>query len=165
MIQAQVRTISRRGTIIAVGATMAFAAMTFTGMAFAAMANSELGTWKLDPAKSKTNNKDVTNVIEAAGQGVKVTVEVGAGDGSKRGYNYTVNFDGKFAPIIGTSAIGDEVSATRIDANTVKYAFKKAGKESSSQVVVVSADGKTRTQTFMNVKGEPSGMIQVFNKQ
>ena len=164
MIQTQLRKMSQFAAVIAVGMTLANSGAV-SGQAFAASANSEIGTWKLDPAKSHTNNKAVTNVIVAEGKGVKVTVEVGAGDGSTRGYSYVTNFDGKFSPIIGTSAIGDEVAGTRIDANTVKYAFKKAGKDSSSQTVVVSADGKTRTQTFLNVAGEPSGMIQVFDKQ
>ena len=157
MIKAQSRRMFQVLALVAAGLMMA-------GQTFAASANSELGTWKMDPAKSKSNNKSVTNMIEAVGEGIKVTVEVGRMDGSVTKYYYVANFDGKFNPIIGLSASGDEVAATRIDANTVKYAFNRAGKAAGSQTVVVPADGKTRTQTFMNATGQP-GMIQVYDKQ
>lgn len=169
MIQTQLRKMLQFAAVAAVGLMTAFTGQTlmgqaFVGQAFAAATNSELGTWKMDPAKSKSNNKSVTNTIEAVGEGIKVTVEVGRMDGSVTKYYYVANFDGKFNPIIGQSASGDEVAATRIDANTVKYAFNRAGKAAGSQTVVISANGKTRTQTFMNANGEP-GMVQVYDKQ
>ena len=71
MIKAHLRKMSQFAAVVAVGLMMAL-----TGNAFAASGNSELGTWKMDPAKSKTNNKGVSNKIEAIGDSVKVTVDV-----------------------------------------------------------------------------------------
>lgn len=159
MIRAHIHRLFQFAAVVTVGLVLSL-----MGQALAASANSELGTWKMDPAKSKTNNKSVINTVEATGEGVKVTVEVGRTDGSVTKYYYIANFDGKVNPIVGQSASGDEVAAMRIDANTVRYAFNRAGKVAGSQTVVVSADGKMRTQTFMNANGEP-GMVQVYDKQ
>jgi len=159
MIQAHLRKMSRFVAIVTVGLVMAF-----TGNAFATSGNSELGTWKMDPAKSKTNNKAVTNTIETVGDSVKVTVDVIRAD-SESHYSYTVKFDGQFVKIDGVAASGEEVSATRIDANTVRYAFKRAGKPAGTQTIVVSADGKTRTQTMGDASGKPNGTVQVYDKQ
>ena len=125
MIQAHLR---KFAATVAVGL-----AVIVGGSAFAAQSNSELGTWKMDPAKSQTNNKGVTNTIEAAGEGVKVIVEVLRTDGSVTKYSYVANFDGKYNKIDGQSASGDEVAAIRVDAHTVRYDFKRAGKPSSAR--------------------------------
>ena len=159
MIKAHLRKMSQFAAVVAVGLMMAL-----TGNAFAASGNSELGTWKMDPAKSKTNNKGVSNKIEAIGDSVKVTVDVYRAD-SESHYSYTVKFDGNFVKIDGVAASGDEVSATRIDANTVRYAFKRAGKPAGTQTIVVSADGKTRTQTMGDAAGKPNGTVQVYDRQ
>jgi hypothetical protein len=155
----QMRNMSQIAVVATVGVVMAL-----TGAVLAAPRNSELGTWKMNPAKSMTNNKGVTNTIEVAGEGVKVKVDVIRAD-SESHYTYTVNFDGKFSPIVGQSASGDEVSATRIDASTVSYAFKRAGKPAGTQTIVVSADGKIRTQTMGDAAGAPNGTVQVYDKQ
>jgi hypothetical protein len=159
MIQASIRKFSRLAAVVAVGLAMAF-----TGNAFAQTGNSELGTWKMNPAKSKTNNKDVTNTIEAVGDSIKVQVDVIRAD-SESHYSYTLKLDGTFVKIDGAAASGDEVAGTRIDANTVRYDFKRAGKTAGSQSIVVSADGKTRTQTMLNASGAPTGTVQVYEKQ
>jgi len=71
----------------------------FGRTALAQSANPAVGTWKLNVAKSKyvagTPNKSGTTQIEAAGAGVKVTVDSVGGDGTKRHWTYTANADGK----------------------------------------------------------------------
>jgi len=56
-----------------------------------------LGTWKLDEAKSKISGaaKNTTVVYEAAGDSVKVTVDGVDGDGKPSHNEWTGKFDGK----------------------------------------------------------------------
>src|SRR5438093_2812791 len=94
------------------------------GTAFAQSGNPAIGTWKLNVAKSKyvagTPSKSGTTKIDAAGAGIKVTVDAVAGDGTARHWTYTANYDGKDVPITGNSQYGDVVAATRVDANTTR---------------------------------------------
>jgi len=55
----------------------------------------------------------------------------------------------------------------RIDANTVEFTRKKAGKVISTATIVVSKDGKTLTLTAkgVNAKGEKFSNTGVFEKQ
>lgn len=78
-----------------------------------AQASSEIGTWKLNVAKSTFSPgpapKSQSLTFAAAGQGVKVTTERVAADGSKTATSYTTNYDGKDVPLTG-SATTDTVS-------------------------------------------------------
>jgi hypothetical protein len=77
-----------------------------------AQSNSEVGTWKLDVAKSKYVNtpapKSDTATITPQGDGIKNSVEGVAGDGSRIAYSYTANYDGKDSAISGVGAPGGE---------------------------------------------------------
>ena len=42
-----------------------------------------VGTWKLNPGKSTTTFRSATTVVEAAGRGIKTTVDLVAGDGPR----------------------------------------------------------------------------------
>src|SRR5436190_11125986 len=101
---------ARRSTIwqISLLALAAAACVVIFDMtAFAQPANPAVGTWKLNVAKSKyvagSPNKSGTTKIEAAGTGVKVTVDAVAADGTTRHWTYTANADGKDVPITGNS--------------------------------------------------------------
>src|ERR1700736_5832798 len=73
------------------------------GTALAQSSNTELGTWKLNVAKSKfspgTAVKSGTIKVEAAGAGIKLVVDTVGADGTVRHYEYTVNYDGKDSPV------------------------------------------------------------------
>ena len=88
-----------------------------------------------------------------------------AADGRTTHWEYTANYDGKDYPITGSN--NDTVALTRIDARTIQSVFKKAGKVTSSQVAVVSVDGKTLTRTTkgLNAAGESVERATVFHKQ
>jgi len=52
----------------------------------------------------------------------------------------TANCDGKDYPLVGTNSQADTAARTRVDANTVRMIYKKAGKVTATQISVVSKD-------------------------
>ncbi len=139
-------------------------------VAVSAQASPEIGTWKLNVAKSKFSPgpapKSQTVTFTAAGQGVKVTTEGVGADGSKTAQSYTANYDGKDVPLTG-SATTDTVSLKRISATTVERTDKKAGKIGQTITRVMSADGKTLTITTKgtNAQGQAVNNVGVYEKQ
>jgi hypothetical protein len=138
--------------------------------AFLLAADSRVGTWKYDAAKSKFDPasaayKSRTVKIEAAGEGIKVAVEGEGADGKAQSYSYTANYDGKDYPITG-SPVADAVSYKKVDDNTLEGTNKKGGQVVSNVTVVVSKDGKTLTVTSKgkNDKG-PFTYVVVYDKQ
>jgi hypothetical protein len=136
------------------------------GAAFAQSSDPLVGTWKINPEKSKCA-KSGTTVIEAAGKGLKWTVDLVGLDGAKSHWSFTANYDGKDVPVTGTSPYGDSVNLTREDANTVKLTAKQGGKVTTTSTIVLSADGKTRTTTTKGTdpKGQPVDVVSVYEKQ
>jgi hypothetical protein len=142
------------------------------GVVLAQSTNSEVGTWKLNLTKSAFNSgprlKGGASKIEAVGEGTKVIVEGGVRDDGTvaPAWEYTANYDGKDYPVT-ANPFGDTVARTRINATTIQSVFKKAGKVTTTQTAVISADGKTRTvtQKGMNAAGQPTDSVLVYDKQ
>jgi hypothetical protein len=136
------------------------------GAALAQSSDPLVGTWKINAAKSK-GVKSGTTVIEAAGKGVKFTVDLVADDGTKSQWGFTANYDGKDVPVTGSAPYGDSVALTRVDDKTVRIASKMKGKATATTTIVLSADGKSRTSTTKgtNAKGEPLNVESVYEKQ
>jgi hypothetical protein len=141
-------------------------AMAFEGTTAA----QAVGTWKLNLAKSKYQPgqapKSATLVYEAAGPGIKVTVDQVPADGPAIHYDYTANYDGKDGAVVG-SPYGDTAARTRVNATTTKLVYKQGGKILSTMTFVVSADGKTLTitTTGKNAKGQNIDGVAVYEKQ
>jgi len=141
------------------------------GTTLAQSSDPRLGTWKLNLAKSTyaagTAPKSVTYTAEAAGAGIKVTVDAVAADGTVEHYGFTANYDGKDFPIVGNSSQGDTGARTRVDANTVRTIYRKAGKVTVTQNSVISSDGKTIsiTSTGTDAKGQAVKSVAVYDKQ
>jgi hypothetical protein len=144
---------------------------TVAPIVFAQASNPQIGTWKMNVAKSKVNagvmNKSGTTKIESAGAGVKATVDTVTGEGTTQHWQFTSNYDGKDGPITGNSPYGDAIAQTRVDANTIRSVYKKNGKVTVTGTSVVSADGKTRTVTNKgtNVMGQPVDSVTFYDKQ
>jgi hypothetical protein len=152
-------------------AVVGVALVVLGGTPLAQSRNPDVGTWKLNVAKSKfspgTGNRSGTVKIEAAGAGVKTIVDLVAVDGTVRHFEFTANYDGKDSPVVGNSANGDVVALTRVDRNTTKLVNKKGGKITTTQTAVVSSDGKTRTLTTtgMNPQGQTVNNVAVWDRQ
>ena len=131
--------------------------------------NPQMGTWKLNEAKSKTSPglpKNTTVVYEAAGDNVKVTVEGVDGQGKPTHNEWTGKFDGKDYPVTGDPS-SDSRSYKKVDDHTLELTVKKGDKVTMSGRIVVSADGKTRT---VNISGTDSAgkkvhTASVYDKQ
>jgi hypothetical protein len=127
-----------------------------------------VGTWKLNAAKSTgLSYKSGTSTIEAAGAGVKFTVDLVGADGTVHKWAFTANYDGKDNPVTGNSPYGDTVALKRVDAKTTEIISKLAGKVMTTQTIVVSADGKTRTTTTKGTdpKGQKVDSVSFYEKQ
>ncbi len=159
--------LSIRSVVSSVVCVGLFAAL--TGAAFAAT-DPQVGTWKLNVAKSKFSPGPVptiaTTKIEAVGAGTKVVVDQTLADGALTHWEFTGNYDGKDSPVTG-SPDTDMVARKLVNTNTVETITKKDGKVMTTQLSVVSTDGLTRTVTTkgVNAKGEKMNNVSVYEKQ
>ena len=137
-----------------------------TGMVLA-QANPLIGKWTMNVAKSTSSYKGGTTVVEAVGDGIKMTVEMINPDGTKRNWSFTANYDGKDVPVTGDSPFGDTSALTRVDARTTRIASKHQGKPTTVHVIVVSPDGKTRTSSVKGTDktGKPLDAMSFYEKQ
>src|ERR1022692_3948331 len=118
----------------------------FVGIAVCFADDANMGTWKLNEAKSKLSPgapKNTTVVYEAAGDNVKVTIDGTDKDGKPTHNEWTGKFDGKDYPVTGDPN-SDARSITKIEDRTLGFNVKKGGTATISGRIVVSADGKTR---------------------
>ena len=159
----QIRKMSRFVSFLAVGLTLAF-----TSTAFAASNSAFIGTWKMNVAKSKSSAalpQSFTYVVEAAGAGIKTTFDSVSAQGVKEHGFYTVLFDGKPYPNIGSPRFSSE-ALTRVNSNSFT-AIAKGKTLTRNATTVISADGKTRTTKSIdtNIDGTTSTMTRVYDKQ
>lgn len=141
------------------------------GFAVAAVgfASSQMGSWKLNEAKSTLPagaQKNHLVVYAAAGDQVKITVDGTDAAGKPAHNEWTGKFDGAEYPVIGDPN-SDVRSYKVVDANTLELTAKKAGKVSLTGRVVVSADGKVRTVTLnvTDAQGNKLTSTAVYDRQ
>ena len=140
-------------------------AITVMGM-FAA--DTAIGTWKLNPAKSTGSTlKSRTDVREATPDGgIKVTRTEQSASGGSSESTYTYKYDGKEYPATGGEF--DTIAVKRVNANTSSWEVKKSGgKYHQTGRSVISKDGKTLTQPFKgtDADGKPVHGTNVYDKQ
>jgi len=121
----------------------------FAGATCFAADDPQIGTWKLNEAKSKLTpdaGKNTTVVYEAAGDQVKVVIDGTDKDGKPTHNQWTGKIDGKDYAVT-----GDPKSAMRsykqIASHTMQFVIKKDGKTTVTGRITVAADGKSRTVT------------------
>jgi hypothetical protein len=136
-------------------------------MCFAADPN--LGTWKLNEGKSKIAAglpKNTTVTYDAAGDGIKATVEGVDGQGKPTHNEWTGKYDGKDYPVTGDSS-SDTRSLKKINDRTLELTAKKDGKVTITGRIVVAADGKSRTLTanWTDAMGKKAKSVAVYDKQ
>jgi hypothetical protein len=132
-------------------------------------ADVNMGTWKLNAAKSKIDAAGPNNstvVYEMAGDSVKVTVDGMDKDGKKTHQVWTGKYDGKDYPVTG-DATSDTRAYTKVDDHTMSIVSKKAGKAVGTAKIAVAPDGKSRTVTIMttDAAGKTSTSTLVYDKQ
>jgi hypothetical protein len=136
-------------------------------------AQSEVGTWKMNSAKSNYSGiaapKSRTQTLESQDGGIKNHTEGVAGDGSPISFSYSAKYDGKDTPITGNGAPGgaDSVAVKRIDASTTELTWKKAGKTVTTARTSISKDGKVMTTAAKGTSpdGKANTVRAVYDKQ
>ena len=128
-----------------------------------------MGTWKLNEAKSKFGPgaaKNHTVVYEAAGDMVKVIVDGADGSGNPTHNEWTGKFNGRYYAVTGDAA-SDMRSYRRINRRTLAIRAKKGGKVVLTGTIMVSRNGKSRTVTTTgkDSKGKWTTNAAVFDKQ
>ena len=104
--------------------------------------------------------------MEATPAGTKLTADGVDDEGKPIKSSWTSKMDGKEVPWESNPS-ADTAAPKRVNDNTYTNTWKKAGKETMTAKVVVSADGKTLTvtQSGKNAKGEAVSSTAVYDKQ
>jgi lipopolysaccharide export LptBFGC system permease protein LptF len=133
-------------------------------------ANAQLGTWKLNEAKSKLapgmgKNTTVT-YSEQKGDKIKVMVDGVDKDGKARRTVWVGKFDGKAYPMKG-SMQADSIAYKMVNERTNEITAMKDGKTVWSGTITVAKDGKSRTVTVNGTdeKGKKFTSKAVYDKE
>jgi hypothetical protein len=144
-------------------------ALCFAGTALSFAQSPQMGTWKLDEAKSRIPAgvvKNSTVIYANEGGNVKVTTDGTGGDGKPMHTEWTGKFDGKEYPLTGDPT-ADSRTYKMIDEHTLELTSKMSGKVTNSGRVVVSPDGKTRTLhlSATDSSGKKVSGVSIYDKQ
>ena len=144
-------------------------AVFFCGVVVCAADDPQMGTWKLNEAKSKFSpgaTKNNTVVYEAAGDMVKVTVDGTDGTGAATHNEWTGKFNGRYYVVTGDPT-SDKRAYRKVSSRVLALTAKKAGKVTLTGRITVSRDRKTRTVTTTgtDAKGKRVTNTAVYDKQ
>lgn len=131
--------------------------------------NLNMGTWKLNEAKSKIaagTPKNVTVSYVAMGDNIKATVDGLDAAGNPSHNEWTGKFDGKDYAVTGDPTT-DMRAYKVVNAHTLQLTNKKGGKVTQSGTIVVAADGKSRTATInaTDSTGKKVTSTAIYDKQ
>ncbi len=138
-------------------------------MAMFAADNPNMGTWKLNEAKSKIPAgapKNTTVVYSADGDNMKVTTDGVDGKGQPSHTEWVGKFDGKDYPVTGGAS-----NATRsykaINDRKMELTGKEGDKVVNHGTIEVAKDGKTRTVDLEGTAADGKKMKSkgVYDKQ
>ena len=157
-----------RKTLI-VGAFAVCVGALLSGSALLA-ADTWIGSWKLDVAKSKFSPgpapKSMTLKFAATADGIQFTSDGVDAEGKPTHSEFASKFDGKEVPYKGNPN-ADTGSPKKIDDNSYEGTWRKDGKVTITIHGVVSKDGKTLTIHLKgkSAKGEAVDSTTVYVKQ
>jgi hypothetical protein len=159
----------RKRTLVA-GVAVLVALVALAATATAQGKEPWVGTWKLNLAKSKYSPgppaKSLTVTVTAPNGGIKQVVDTVPATGAALHYEATGMFDSKDVPSKGNPN-ADTQAFRKISDRSYEVTAKKGGKVVQTSVVVISADGKTRTntQTGVTADGKPVKNVLVYDRQ
>jgi hypothetical protein len=149
------------GTLLTIGSAV---------VALGSDADSAVGTWKLNPAKSTFGGvpayKSQTRTYSRSSEDVTLKMTTVSNEGKETTTQTTYKLNGKDYPSIGNSDF-DSLSGMQIDTNTVEFTLKRGGKPVGKIRRTVSADGKTLTINFVltNMSGVQTSALTKFDRQ
>lgn len=152
----------RTRTIVSVAAFCMIAVAAFA-------ADPNVGSWKLNDAKSKFPAgaaKNQTVVYTADGDSYKCVVDGVDGSGKPAHNEWTGKFDGKDYPVTGDPT-ADSRSIKMVSAGHYSLTNKKDGKTVVTGTIVFSADQKTRTLTThtTDAAGKKVTTVAVYDRE
>ena len=133
-------------TRIAIMAAVLSFAMTVVSLS----ANPQMGTWKLNEAKSKLvpgMGKNTTVTYVEHNDKIRITVDGVDKDGKPTHSVWVGKFDGKAYPLKGSPSL-NAVAYRTVNDRTNEITTLKDGKVAWSGRIAVAADGKSRTVTI-----------------
>ena len=141
----------------------------FVGLAASFAENPNMGTWKLNEAKSNIPAgmlKNTMVVYSADGDNIKVVTDGTDGKGNPMHTEWTGKFDGKDYPLSGDPT-ADSRSYKKVNERILTLANMKDGNVTTSGRIVVSADGKTRklTVSAKDSAGKKITSTAIYDKQ
>jgi len=144
-------------------------ALSFFGTAACFAASPQMGTWKLNEAKSKLipgMGKNTTVVYAEKKDKISVTVDGVDKDGKSTHGVWVGKFDGKSYPTKGNGP-WNMVAYKMVDDRTNDITTWKDGKMVWSGRITVAKDGKSRTVTMngTDAKGKKWSGKAVYDKQ
>jgi hypothetical protein len=132
-------------------------------------ADPQMGTWKLNEAKSKITpgtTKFNTVTFKSTFGNTKVTADGTDASGKPIHVEWSGKFDGKDYAVTGDPS-GNTRSYRKVDDRTLEVTVKKNGKVIVTARTIVSSDGKSRTATVSGTtpKGKKFKNVAVYDKQ
>ena len=158
-----------RRTILALSAIATFCLATLSlGQSAQAADPTIAGTWELNVAASKSTDpmpKSATRIYEVVGNSEKLTGSIVTADGKTIPIGFTATLDGKDSPSQNPGV--DTVVITPVDALTVNFVTKLAGKVVYTGTRILSKDGKVMTLSTKgaNPTGKPFESTMVFDRR
>jgi hypothetical protein len=131
--------------------------------------NPNLGTWKLNEAKSKIPagvGKNTTVIYSTAGSDIKVTTDGVNAAGQPAHSEWTGKFDAKPYPVTGDPTVDYRAYKTKGE-RTLLLANMKGDKTVSNGKIELATDGKSRTVEITNLAagGKKIHAKYVYDKQ
>ena len=129
-----------------------------------------IGKWKLNLAKSNAGTaatfKSGAAKIESQQDGLKTTTDLVTIQGETIHTEFTAKYDGQDYPVTG-DPYSNTISIQRVDANHVYTTWKRDGRVVTIAENVISADGKTWTETIVtrDAQGREVRIVAVYDKQ
>jgi hypothetical protein len=143
-------------------------ALCVVGVAVGLAASAQMGTWKLDEAKSKLPGKARNSMVvyAPAGDSVKITIDGIDATGKAVHSEWTGKFDGKDYAVTG-DATSHMRSYKVVNPHTLSFKATLAGKPALSGLIVVSAGGNSRTvkATRTDADGKTTTFVSAYDRQ
>ena len=160
---------SRKRTTMKVRKTLLTLAFCLAGAISCFASDPNLGTWKLNEAKSKIPAgmmKNTSVVYTAEGDQYKAVVDGVDGAGKPTHNEWTGKFDGKDYPLVGDPG-ADTRAIQKVSDRQYKLINKKDGKATTTGTIELSADGKTRTLVVhgTDASGKKGSATFVYDKE
>lgn len=149
--------------------TVVTAVLCLTAVVIAFAADPNVGTWKLNEAKSQFGTgaaKNVTVTYTTVGDNYKCVVEGVDGAGKPTHNEWTGKFDGKDYPVVGDPSANTR-SLRMVKPGHYALANKKDGNTVLTGTVDFSTDNKSRTLTteMTDAAGKKQKSIAVYDRQ